>query len=110
LTPVPSGATVNDVGDYTSGPFTTTSVGTYRWKAAYSGDTYNASVATSCNDADESSTVDPAPTSTPTNTPTNTATATATATATSTPTNTATATNTPTNTATATNTPTNTTT
>jgi hypothetical protein len=38
-------------GDVSSGTFTPTSAGTYRWTATYSGDTNNAAAATSCNDA-----------------------------------------------------------
>jgi len=53
----PAGATVNGAGDYTSGDFTTTTAGIYRWIAHYSGDTNNGAVDTACNDANESSTV-----------------------------------------------------
>jgi len=61
LTPAPTGATVSGAGDYTSGPFTTSAVGTYRWIAHYSGDANNNAVNTACNDANESSTVNPPP-------------------------------------------------
>src|SRR5947208_950413 len=44
----------------TSGPFTPPSAGTYRWIAAYSGDANYAAVSTTCNDANESSVVNPA--------------------------------------------------
>jgi hypothetical protein len=44
---------VSGNGTYTSGPFTPTVVGTYRWIAAYSGDVNNPSVSTACNDANE---------------------------------------------------------
>jgi len=52
--------TVNGAGDYTSGNYTTTAVGDYRWIAHYSGDTNNNAVDTSCNDANETSTVNKA--------------------------------------------------
>ena len=51
---------VSGTGDYTSGDYATTAVGTYRWIAHYSGDTNNAAVDTACNDVDESSTVNKA--------------------------------------------------
>src|SRR5262249_19343717 len=57
---VPPDATVNGNGDYTSGDFTTTATGTYRWIASYSGDANNNPFSTKCNDAGESSTVTPA--------------------------------------------------
>jgi hypothetical protein len=44
-------------GTYTSPTFTTTSAGTYRWIASYSGDGNNLSTAGSCNDPNEKSTV-----------------------------------------------------
>jgi hypothetical protein len=53
LTPV----TVNGNGDYNSGDFTPTAVGTYFWTASYSGDPNNAPIATACGDANESSVV-----------------------------------------------------
>ena len=56
LTP-PTGNTVSGAGDYTSGPFTATAIGTYRWKASYSGDANHPALNTACNDAGESSTV-----------------------------------------------------
>jgi hypothetical protein len=57
---------VNGNADYPSNPpgakaaFVPTALGTYRWKATYSGDTHNVSVPTSCNDANEQSVVGPA--------------------------------------------------
>ena len=60
LTPQPTSATVNGTGDYTSGPFTTTAVGVYRWRAFFTDtDGKNNDVSTPCNDANESSTVNP---------------------------------------------------
>ncbi|MDQ1421998.1 MAG: hypothetical protein QOJ52_3960, partial [Acidimicrobiaceae bacterium] len=52
--------TVAGNGNYTSDPFTTSAVGTYRWIAAYSGDANNAAVTSGCNDANESVVVTPA--------------------------------------------------
>jgi uncharacterized repeat protein (TIGR01451 family) len=40
-------------GDYSSGLFTPSSAGTYRWIASYSGDAENAPVSGACNDANE---------------------------------------------------------
>src|SRR5205807_1194051 len=60
LTPAPTSATVNGVGNYDSGNFTTAAVGVYRWIAHYSGDANNNAVDTACNDAGESSTVNKA--------------------------------------------------
>jgi hypothetical protein len=40
-------------GPITSGAFTPTAAGTYRWVATYSGDTNNTGVMGACNDADE---------------------------------------------------------
>ncbi len=57
LTPAPTSATVNGDGSYSSGAFTTTMAGDYRWRAFYSGDSKNVAVSTACNDANESSTV-----------------------------------------------------
>jgi YVTN family beta-propeller protein len=51
---------VSGNGDYFSGNVTPARPGTYRWTAAYSGDSGNASAATACNDSAESVTVDPA--------------------------------------------------
>src|SRR5205823_9651732 len=51
---------VNGAGDYVSANFTTTQTGVYRWRAFYSGDANNPPVSTACNDANESSTVNPA--------------------------------------------------
>src|SRR6266480_763373 len=44
---------VSGANDYTSGDFTTSAVGTYRWIAHYSGDANNNAVNTKCNDANE---------------------------------------------------------
>jgi predicted outer membrane repeat protein len=60
LTPAPAGAAVSGTGDYTSGDFTTVVTGGYRWIASYSGDPNNLPVATACNDANETSTAQPA--------------------------------------------------
>jgi len=58
LTPQPTGNTVTAAGDFTSGPFTTTAVGTYRWRAFFTDtDGNNNDVSTACNDTGESSTV-----------------------------------------------------
>ncbi|HWW60819.1 MAG TPA: hypothetical protein VN181_05565, partial [Thermoanaerobaculia bacterium] len=46
--------TVSGTGLYSSGPFTPTQVGTYRWVATYSGDANNAAVAGTCNAPNES--------------------------------------------------------
>ena len=46
-------------GTATSGGFTPTAAGTYRWRASYSGDANNAPVAGACNDANESVVVNP---------------------------------------------------
>jgi hypothetical protein len=59
-TNVPPAKTVNGAGNYTSGSYTTTAVGTYLWIAHYSGDANNNAVNTACNDANESSTVNKA--------------------------------------------------
>jgi len=48
---------VNGPGDYNSGNFTPTAVGTYFWTASYTGDLNNAPSATACGDANESSVV-----------------------------------------------------
>jgi hypothetical protein len=48
---------VSGNGDYNSGNFTPTAVGTYYWTASYSGDLNNAPVSTKCGDANESSVV-----------------------------------------------------
>jgi hypothetical protein len=52
-----SSKNVSDNGDVTSGSFTPTAPGTYRWTAAYSGDGTNGGAAGKCNDANESVTV-----------------------------------------------------
>jgi hypothetical protein len=49
--------TVSGNGTYTSPTYTTTSTGTYRWIASYSGDANNLSTAGACNDPNEESTV-----------------------------------------------------
>jgi LPXTG-site transpeptidase (sortase) family protein len=51
---------VSGTGNYTSSPYTTTAVGSYRWIAHYSGDTDNIAVSTACNDAGETSAVNKA--------------------------------------------------
>lgn len=76
---------VNGNGNYSSGSFTPTSAGTYRWIATYSGDAANNTVATACNDTGETSGVSPTPTPTPTATPTATPMASPTPTPTPTP-------------------------
>ena len=48
---------VNGVGSYTSGNYATTTVGTYRWVAHYSGDANNNALNAACNDPGETSTV-----------------------------------------------------
>ncbi|MDQ6615519.1 MAG: hypothetical protein M3083_12440 [Actinomycetota bacterium] len=55
-----SAKTVNGNGSYTSDPFTTSLVGTYRFIAAYSGDANNNAVTTACGDPNESVNVTPA--------------------------------------------------
>jgi hypothetical protein len=53
-------AAVTGAGDYTSGPFTTTQVGTYLWIAHFTDtDGNNNNVDTACGDANESSVVNP---------------------------------------------------
>ena len=60
LTPAFTSVTsVNANGSYTSGPFTVTVAGTYRFVDNYSGDANNAAVTTSCNAANESVVVGP---------------------------------------------------
>ncbi len=59
-TTVISNITVIGTGDYTSTAFTTLAVGTYRWRATYSGDSNNNGFTTGCNDSGESSTVNQA--------------------------------------------------
>jgi hypothetical protein len=51
--------TVNGPGDYNSGNYTTTSVGTFYWTAVYSGDTGVNGSSTACGDAGETSVVNP---------------------------------------------------
>ncbi len=48
-----STATVTGNGSYPSAMFTTVAAGTYRWTAAYSGDTNNGAVTSGCNAANE---------------------------------------------------------
>ncbi len=52
-----SPVTVSGNGDYNSGNFTPTAVGTYYWTASYSGDANNAATSTACGDPGESSVV-----------------------------------------------------
>jgi NHL repeat len=53
-----SAVAVSGNGNYGNSPaFTPATVGTYRWRASYSGDTNNNPVSTPCNDANETSTV-----------------------------------------------------
>src|SRR6266516_2636325 len=58
-----SPVTVSGNGNYNSGNFTPTAVGTYYWTAVYSGDSNNSGSSTACGDANESSVVNPAPSS-----------------------------------------------
>jgi hypothetical protein len=51
---------VSGPGNYGSGNFTPTQVGTYRWTASYSGDASNQSATSACNAANESSVVNQA--------------------------------------------------
>jgi hypothetical protein len=53
--------TVNGDGSYTSGSFTPSVAGTYRWVATYSGDGNNAAAANACNDPNETVVVNPTP-------------------------------------------------
>src|SRR2546430_1406029 len=69
-----STVSVNGDGQYGSDPFVPSAPGTYRFVASYSGDANNKSIATVCNDANESVLVTAPP---PSPTPTATATATA---------------------------------
>ena len=57
---------VNGDGNYNSGNFTPTAVGTYLWTASYTGDQHNSTASTACGDANESSVVTKAPSSTAT--------------------------------------------
>jgi hypothetical protein len=52
-----SPVSVNGPGDYNSGNYTTTTIGTFYWRAFYSGDPTNDSSSTACGDANESSVV-----------------------------------------------------
>jgi hypothetical protein len=58
---VGTGVAVSTPGDYTSANYATTTVGTSRWRAFYSGDANNSAVSTACNDPNEMSTVNPKP-------------------------------------------------
>jgi hypothetical protein len=49
-----STAIVNGDGIYTSASFTPSAIGTYRWRAGYSGDANNAALLTACADVSES--------------------------------------------------------
>jgi uncharacterized repeat protein (TIGR01451 family) len=53
----PLGTVSGGTATVTSGAYTPTSAGTYRWVASYSGDDKNKSVSGACNDANESSVV-----------------------------------------------------
>jgi hypothetical protein len=53
--------TVNGDGSYTSGSFTPSVAGTYRWIATYSGDGNNGAAANACNDPNETVVVNPTP-------------------------------------------------
>jgi hypothetical protein len=57
---------VNGDGDYNSGNFTPTATGTYLWTAAYTGDLHNKGSSTACGDANETSVVNKANSSTAT--------------------------------------------
>ncbi|MGD0877316.1 MAG: sortase [Anaerolineales bacterium] len=59
-TTVGSAKTVSGAGDYTSTAFTTLAVGTYQWRATYSGDSNNNGFTSGCKDSGESSTVNQA--------------------------------------------------
>ena len=52
-------------GSVSSGPFTPTVAGNYRWVASYSGDVNNLPVSGACNDANESTTVTTPPSTPP---------------------------------------------
>jgi hypothetical protein len=52
---------VSGDGIYTSPDFTPSATGTYQWVATYSGDANNNLIASSCNDPNERSTIQPAP-------------------------------------------------
>jgi hypothetical protein len=56
-----STATVSGNGNYASGSYTPSAVGTYYWIASYGGDTKNEAIAGACGDANESSVVGKAP-------------------------------------------------
>jgi len=49
----------NGAGNYTSGTFTPSTTGTYRWRAFYSGDLNNEAASTACGVAGQSSVVNP---------------------------------------------------
>ena len=52
------GAVAGGIATATSGSFTPTAVGTYRWVASYSGDVNNKPVAGACGDSNESAQID----------------------------------------------------
>jgi hypothetical protein len=54
-----SPVSVNGPGDYSSGNYTTTTVGTFYWTAVYSGDATNDPSSTACGDPGETSVVNP---------------------------------------------------
>jgi hypothetical protein len=56
-----SPVSVDGPGDYPSGDYTTTAVGTYYWTAVYTGDQTNDGSSTACGDAGETSIVSLAP-------------------------------------------------
>ena len=62
-----SPVTVDGPGDYNSGDYTPTVVGTYYWTAEYSGDANNDGSTTECEDAGETSVVNLAPSTISTN-------------------------------------------
>ncbi|HEY5197818.1 MAG TPA: hypothetical protein VIJ51_12415 [Solirubrobacteraceae bacterium] len=64
-----STATVNGNGTYSSGPFTPTAAGTYRFEAGYNGDAANAGISPVCNSPGESVTITPPGTTPPPVTP-----------------------------------------
>jgi hypothetical protein len=56
-----SPVTVNGPGDYNSGDYTTTAIGTFYWTAVYSGAPGTDGASTACGDAGETTTVDKLP-------------------------------------------------
>ncbi len=59
-----STAVIHNNGSYSSGLFTATATGDYRWVARYSGDTNNAAAPGACNDVNESVVISAAATTT----------------------------------------------